>query len=246
MKAKKTPLYILITYIVMQLSAYIVVKPVSSIVKLLNPDASKEHLYNLIMGWTTFSTFFLGFLVSLLFILRDKDFFKKAFVGGKKASTPTAILWGVLGFVMLFVAQTSAAAIEQYILGIKPGSQNTTQLSDIAATAPIIIISIVLIGPILEELVFRRVIFASLNQTTNFFIAALVSAIIFGLIHFELEHILLYVATGFVLAFLYHKTQRLLTTIIAHVLLNGFVMTVQLNQQRIIDFLESFQKSMGQ
>lgn len=245
MKVKKTPLYILITYIAMQLSSFIVVKPISAIIKSLNPDATKDHLYNLIMGWTTFTTFFLGFLVTLFFILRDKDFFKKAFVGGKKASIPVSILWGILGFVIVLTAQMLAGLIEQK-LGITGGSENTAVLSSIAAASPIIIVSIVFIGPFLEEVVFRRVIFGSLNQTTNFFIAALVSAIVFGLVHMELSHILTYASTGLAFAFLYNKTKRLLTTIISHTLLNGFVIFINLNQERITDFLEKITQATGQ
>lgn len=239
MNVKKTPLYILITYIVMQLSSFIVVKPISSIIKAVNPEASKEQLYNLTIGWTTFTTFFLGLLVTVFFILRDKDFFKKAFVGGKKSSLSEAILWGLLGFVMVLCAQMLAGYIEQK-LGITGGSENTATLSAIASASPIIILSIVLIGPFLEEVVFRRIIFGSLNQTTNFFLATIVSAIMFGLVHMELSHILTYVSTGLVLAFLYNKTQRLLTTVIAHILLNSFVIFINLNQDKILTFLEKF------
>lgn len=246
MKAKKTPLYILLTYVIMQLSAFIFMQPIASILTMLYPDATKTELLNLIRGWTTFTTFFLGFLVVLIFILRDKDFFKKGFIKGKKASIPTAIFWGGLGFFMVFIAQFTASWVEQFVLGIKPGSTNTALLSDIAAAVPIMMLSLVFIGPILEEIVFRRIIFGSLNQTTNFFVASFVSAIIFGLIHMELEHLLVYTATGFVFAFLYNKTKRLLTPIIAHVMLNGFVLLIQLNQTRIMDYIESIQKSTGQ
>lgn len=246
MNAKKTPLYILLTYVIMQLSAFIFMQPVASIITMLYPDATKDELLTLIRGWTTFTTFFLGFLVVLLFILRDKDFFKKAFIKGKKASLPTAILWGVLGFFLVFIAQYTASWIEQFVLGIKPGSTNTALLSDMAAAVPITMLSLVVIGPILEEIVFRRVIFGSLNQTTNFFAAAFVSAIVFALIHMELEHLLVYASTGFVFAFLYNKTKRLLTPIIAHIMLNGFVLVIQLNQTRIMDYIESIQKSIGQ
>lgn len=241
MKAKKTPLFILITYILMQLSSFVFVLPIKAIINMLYPEASKDYSYNLILGWTTLTTFTLGLLVTLFFILRDKDFFKNAFVNNnKKASTPVAIFWGIFGFILVLTGQMLAGLVEQAI-GIKPGSENTADLSMMVSAVPLAFICIVFIGPFLEEVVFRRVIFGSLNQTTNFFVAALVSAIIFGLIHMELSHLLIYATTGLIFAFLYNHTKRLLTTIIAHMMLNGFVMFVNLYQAQILDYLKSIQ-----
>lgn len=59
-------------------------------------------------------------------------------------------------------------AIEMAVFGIEGGSQNTADIVAIAKGAPIAILAIVVFGPILEEFVFRRVIFGSLVQTTNF------------------------------------------------------------------------------
>lgn len=240
MKAKKTPLYILITYILMQLSPLLFLKPIASIIQWIEPELTNNELSAQARGWTIFFTFFLGTLVTVFLILRDKNFFKNAFIGGKRASTMSAIGWGILGFLMILVGQSLASLVEASI-GIKPGSENTAQLSTIAQAAPAAIISIVFFGPFLEEVVFRRVIFASLNQTTNFFIAASVSAVVFALVHMDFAHIIIYATVGFITAFLYNKTKRLLTTIIAHTLLNGFVIVVNLNQERIQKYVETLQ-----
>lgn len=242
MKTKKTPLYILITYILMQLSPIIFLKPIASIIQWLEPSITNDELSAQARSWTIFFTFFLGTLVTIFFILRDKNFFKNAFVGGKRFSTMGAIGWGVLGFFMILIGQSLAGLIETS-LGITPGSENTAQLSAMAKAAPIAIISIIFFGPFLEEVVFRRVIFASLNQTTNFFIAASVSAIVFAIVHMDFSHIIIYATVGFITAFLYNKTKRLLTTIIAHTMLNGFVIIMNLNLDKIEKYLETL-KSM--
>ena len=85
-------------------------------------------------------------------------------------------------------------------------------------------------------MIFRRVIFGSIVQKSNFFIAGMVSAVVFAVIHFDFTHILLYAVSGFIFAFLYYKTRRILTSMISHMLLNGFVVLVQLNQDNIIRF----------
>ena len=61
-----------------------------------------------------------------------------------------------------------------------PGSENTTQFIEIAQAVPLAIFSIVIFAPILEELIFRRIIFGTLLPKTNFFVAASVSAIVFA------------------------------------------------------------------
>ena len=88
-----------------------------------------------------------------------------------------------------------AGTIESCI-GIEPGSDNTAILSDIAKVSPIIIISIVLFAPFLEEIIFRRVIFGGVYQKTNFWIAAIVSALVFAAVHNEFEHLLIYMVPG--------------------------------------------------
>lgn len=142
---------------------------------------------------------------------------------------------------MVMIGQSIGAIIESN-LGIKQGSENTASLLSITDVAPIIIIAIVFFGPVLEEFVFRRVIFGSLVQTTNFFVAALVSSIVFAIIHLDFPHIIIYAISGFIFAFLYHKTKRIITSIIAHMMLNGFITIVQFYREPINEFIKQLQQ----
>ncbi len=72
--------------------------------------------------------------------------------------------------------------------------------------------------------------------------AAIVSAIFFAIIHFDFSHILLYTICGLIFAFLYHKTKRIWTSIIAHVMLNGFVTLVQFYAEPLQKFLQELEK----
>lgn len=131
---------------------------------------------------------------------------------------------------LVFLGQSIGAIIERS-LGIQTSSENTEAIIKLTEIAPIMILATVLLGPILEEFVFRRVVFGSIVQTQNFWVAGLISSIIFALIHFDFTHIILYTISGLIFAFLYFKTRRLLTSIIAHMLLNGFVTIVQMVPQ---------------
>lgn len=234
---KKTPLYVLLIFIVVQLSPILFIAQTRDY--FLNQGLEPKIAAAATSGWLIFWTMGIGFLITLFVIFRDKNFFN--IWKGKSYGMLGAIGWGILGFFLLLIGQSLAAMIEMAI-GIEPGSENTMALVTVAKTVPIMIVAVVLFGPVLEELVFRRVVFGSLNQTTNFFIATAISALVFGLVHLEFTHLLLYFTTGLVLAFLYQKTKRIITPIIAHVMLNGYVMLIQLNMDKIEEFLKQMEQ----
>ncbi|MGE7933411.1 CPBP family intramembrane glutamic endopeptidase [Viridibacillus arvi] len=234
MKSKKTAFFVLIVYIIMQLSSILFLKPLLKLIQKMNPDLSLKTAILMTQGWWIFISMGTALIFSLILVKRDKGFWQVFKV--EKASILMSIGWGIIGFFLVFFGQTVGALIEQG-LGIKTGSENTANLIEIADVAPVAIIGIVVFGPILEEFIFRRVIFGSIFRKTNFFIAAAVSAIVFAVIHFDFSHIILYAISGFIFAFLYYKTQRIITSIIAHMMLNGFVTLVQLYQDDLMRFL---------
>ena len=240
-RTQKTAFYVLITYIICQLSSFLLILIPGfkeSLLNLISTGDEKQKLIMLSAWWTTIS-FAIAFFVSYALILRDKQFWNV--YKGEKASIGATIGWGIIGFFLVLLGQSVGAMIET-ALGITETSENTEAIMDITRIAPIMILATVFFGPILEELVFRRVLFGSLIQIYNFWISGFVSAIFFAAIHFDFTHILLYTITGFVFAFLYHKTKRLLTSIIAHMLLNGFVTYVQLNIDKLQQISDSIPK----
>ncbi|QHE50861.1 CPBP family intramembrane glutamic endopeptidase [Pontibacillus sp. HMF3514] len=208
--------YVIITYIVIQLSGIIGYPILHSITGMT--DQGQIAAY-----WSLIS-FPLG-LVLILFILKP-DMKKTSLREG--SSTGNLILWSFLGILLAYAGQIVAGLIE-LALGIQPESQNTQNLMEIAKATPAFIIIIALIAPILEEIIFRKIIFGSLYKVTNFWIAVFSSSLIFAFVHWDFEHILKYSAMGFVFAFLYVKTKRIIVPIIAHMMMNLIVVLIQLN-----------------
>lgn len=230
-KTQKTAFYVLITYIICQLSVLLLIfipGLKDSLLQLFSGMSEQDQLIKLSAWWSTIS-FAVAFIVSFILISRNKQFWDV--FKGEKASIGASIGWGIIGFFLVFLGQTIGAYIE-LALGIDMGSENTEAIMSVTKVAPVMIIATVLLGPILEELVFRRVIFGSIIQNYNFWIASIISAIVFAAIHMDFTHILLYTICGMIFAFLYHKTKRLLTPIIAHILLNGFVTFIQMNADK--------------
>lgn len=178
--------------------------------------------FQAVIYWTIFS--FTAGVIAILFIMKPD----MQIPATRDASKPGAIiLWSIAGLFMAYFAQYIAVIIEVQLLGIKQGSANTQMIIDITRAAPIFMIIPAIIAPIAEEIIFRKIIFGSLYKKMNFFLAALLSALAFGIIHGEPEHILIYSSMGFVFAYLYVKTKRIIVPIIVHMSLNSISVLVQ-------------------
>jgi membrane protease YdiL (CAAX protease family) len=80
---------------------------------------------------------------------------------------------------------------------------------------------IAVFGPIIEELVFRGMIFRSLRWTMSFWPSALASALAFSLVHNDSFAALSHFVTGCVFAWAYERTRDLRVPCLAHVLNNS-------------------------
>lgn len=222
--------YVIFTYLIMQFSAI----PVAIFIRSFFP----ENSFQLVIYWSIFS--FTAALFITLWLMKP-DMQKPAHRDASSGSS--IILWSIFGVFLAFFAQGVAASIEMYILGIEPGSENTMQIMEIARANALFILIPAIIAPILEEIIFRKIVFGSLYKRMNFFLAALLSALIFGVVHMDLTHLLLYTAMGFVFAFLYVKTKRIIVPIIVHAGMNSFVVLMQysLTPEEIEKMLEQVQ-----
>ncbi len=88
----------------------------------------------------------------------------------------------------------------------------------------------VLAGPLAEELLFRGLIYRLARRTWGPWPAALVSSLLFGLVHGEPWFLFGLVGLGLVFAYLYETTGSLLAPVIAHALYNGFALFVMIRE----------------
>ena len=100
------------------------------------------------------------------------------------------------------------------------------------------ILGIAIIGPIVEELVFREGIQGSLERSGKpFWLAAVVSALCFGLIHLNPAQVPFAFVMGLILSVIYHKTGNAVVTSIIHILNNSIaVLQMNLLGEKAADF----------
>lgn len=79
----------------------------------------------------------------------------------------------------------------------------------------------VMLIPIVEEVIFRRIAFCILRKWLDFSWAMLVSAVLFGAYHGNLVQFVYAGLCGMLLAFLYEKYDTILAPIISHMAMNA-------------------------
>ena len=131
------------------------------------------------------------------------------------------------------IYQMVVSIVLTQIYGGQQVSPNTEKLIIIARKIPIFIFFVSIIGPLLEEYVFRKVIFGELFNAIKgnrivAFIATTVSSLIFALAHNDFKFIPVYFGMGVIFSLAYVWTKRLAVPIIIHMLQNGFVVIFQL------------------
>ena len=83
------------------------------------------------------------------------------------------------------------------------------------------IICVAILGPILEELLFRGAITKVLLKKYNPVVAILISGLIFGIFHMNPAQVVGATLIGFILAWIYYKTHSLIPCILIHIMNNS-------------------------
>lgn len=100
------------------------------------------------------------------------------------------------------------------------------------------ILAVAIVGPVVEELVFREGICGHLMRNGSSPQRAIwISSILFGLIHFNPAQIPFAILVGLILGYIYAKTGNIVVTSIIHILNNSYVMVlVNVLDEKVLDF----------
>lgn len=133
-------------------------------------------------------------------------------IGVRKVNLPM-LLWGVV------VLMASSVVLEPLLLLFpKEEYQNVTDMVGLGGWA---ILSVVVCAPVLEEILFRGLIFESCRERFGSGAAVLISALLFGLVHGVPVQIINAFVVGLIFGYVYLRTGSLLSVILLHVVNNG-------------------------
>lgn len=136
------------------------------------------------------------------------------------------VLLGVVGIFLAIILQNVMLSIEVFFGG-QIESENTSNIMGLIFQQPLVMLAVTVGGPIMEELLFRRVILGGVTRKSNIWIGVIVSSLLFAAIHRD-GHLLLYGALGAFFSLQYIVTGSIWTSIITHVGMNSLVVIVNL------------------
>ena len=183
------------------------------------------------MIYTQVSLFILAAVIIILINLKVKN--PTTLEASKKNLKRYIVPWALLGFCIVMIYQVIVGLIFFAINGSPQKSPNTERLMVIAKQMPVFIILISIVGPILEEFVFRKVFFGEIYnaikgpRVVSFLIASIVSSLIFALAHNDFKFIPMYFGMGMIFSIAYVYTKRIAVPIGIHMLQNGTVVLMQ-------------------
>lgn len=165
---------------------------------------------------------FIRFIFIVLLVFKTKLFVPRK-LDIKKKDFLTAVYC-----FLIKIAVTLVAGILLYLIGL--GSETNTvsgnqeNLEDLLSSSFVIgAIFMVVLAPIIEEFIFRKLIMGHIFRNYKY-TGWIVSSVFFGSLHllsgFSIMGLIIYMALGFMLGWVYMKTQRIEASIIVHVFNN--------------------------
>ncbi|HDR8483057.1 TPA: CPBP family intramembrane metalloprotease, partial [Bacillus cereus] len=139
-----------------------------------------------------------------------------------------SFVWILIGIVAVFLAQTIGSILDKSIFHLTTQSVNTSSNIEAAALSPLALISIVILAPLVEELVFRYAAINILNRKFNKIGCILISSVFFSIMHFDFPFVFGYFLIGLVLAAIYVRTNRLLVSFVIHATMNLIIVILQI------------------
>jgi len=161
--------------------------------------------------------FFISGLVALAVAVAPMGWRALPALGFRPARFWTIVL-GAVGALVVSVAVTQ--------FGIEP--EGVKQAMDVARTPALFVASLTvmaLLAPLVEEAVFRGLLYGWLAGRWGTTIAWLISSILFAAAHVEPAHIILVLPLGLWFGWLRQRTDSLWPSLVAHMVNNGLAVT---------------------
>lgn len=216
----KAILYLLF-YSGMQLIVSFVFMTIVTVCMMLSGDADMSSLESDLLGYTTIITM-LSNALSLIFILlffriRKTKLFAE--VQLHRCSMKQILAVGLFGisFSYFFGWVIEIIPFPESLMDSFVASHDTLSMGN-----PFVnFISVAILAPIVEEVFFRGLIYTRLKAGMNIIVAAILSAIMFGVMHGEIIWILYAFVVGIMLVWVFETTNSLLPCIVIHIANNS-------------------------
>lgn len=161
---------------------------------------------------------FLSIITVVYLLIFKGDIYKE--IKTSNLTGITILVWVIGGFIVSLLLQFVISFFLNLYFEINH-SQNTERVLESIETIPLFVYATVILVPIMEEVIFRRVIFKKVFKRYGLILAIIISSLVFSLFHFDNEYFVMYFSMGALWSYIYYKTQNIFITISIHSLTNG-------------------------
>lgn len=180
-----------------------------------------EFANNNILGMTVISGILTVLVLFLVFKLRKKQVKQEWKLNHFKIKNVALSSVMAFSFSFLFALCTYNTSMENSLM-ISKSVNFYNEIVPLLGTI-MMVVNLLIIAPVAEEIVFRGIVYTRIEKTTNVITAIIVSAILFGLMHFMAGGIVLVIGAtfmAFVFGYIFYKFRSLWVCIIAHAVAN--------------------------
>ncbi len=206
--------YLIVVYAVIFAAEIIMILALGrqKVAELLTTNALLTHLFNSV------PQYLIAFPVLFLMVRGMKTKYREQ----TKITASEFFSLFLISQVAMFAGNIIGEMFNGFFAAFK-GSEVIDPVTELVSSSPpwLLLITVVVIGPIFEELIFRKLMIDRLSRYGEL-IAVMTSSIAFGLFHGNLYQFFYAVMLGLILGYMYAKTRNIKYSIIMHMIINFF------------------------
>lgn len=172
------------------------------------------------------------FILPLYFFVIRKYGLKAGEMGFKKVEWKEVAKCVFAGFAMIFAFNflfiLLSSRISFVIPGFEPQQSHVPLFGDTNLDIALAVVVLVFIAPVVEELLFRGFLLQTFLARFKPWIASLLTAIFFALVHFELESAGMIIFLALILNWMFMRTRSIWPGIVFHMFNNAMAFAVEL------------------
>ncbi len=190
-------------------------------------EAVMAGTMNLVAAASIVSGILTVIVCAAIFLIRKKSFMRE--IGWNRVSPESLISPFCVGFGLSVLASLLLAVFVMLLPFMQDMmAEYSAQMELLVGGSAILSgIATVLVAPVVEEVIFRGLIYTRLRRTFPQIAAMLISALVFGLVHGTVVHLIYTVPLGVIMCVFYERYRSLWASIALHVGFNlaGFVLS---------------------
>ena len=198
-------------------------------------DAPRMIVLNLVVGLVLQV---MVFALALLPVLAAGRPFSRLW--GPTRTTGAMVAIGLATGVVVAIISFTLNAIVALLAGVQDPVEQQLLQDALAGGLPLLLVAVlaVVVAPLVEEIIFRGVLFRALADRINLAVGLVLSSAIFTLIHVEIVFsqpfaLVGLFTVGFLLALAYHLTGNLMVAILGHAVFNAISLGLTLLIDRL-------------